>query len=208
MAVFSNRLVAEVVQRFWQQVADGDGYVDAGASVGWSVTTVRNELRAAGGVRPRRGRSLTGRSLTFREREEIAVMRAQRVSVREMARRLGRAPSTVSRELRRNADKPCLYRATTAHARAHERAARPKTARLLANEKLREKVQKGLEAQLSPQQIAGRHLGKRRPAADRRRAPRFSRHHPPRPRRRADGDDQAERAGTELVLLRQLDFGR
>lgn len=156
MAVFSNRLVAEVVQRFWQQVADGDGYVDAGASVGWSVTTVRNELRAAGGVRPRRGRSLTGRSLTFREREEIAVMHAQRLSVREMARRLGRAPSTVSRELRRNADKPCLYRATTAHARAHERAARPKTARLLVNEKLREKVQKGLEAQSSPQQIAGR----------------------------------------------------
>jgi IS30 family transposase len=156
MAVFSNRLVAEVVQKFWQQVADGGGYVDAGASVGWSVTTVRNELRSAGGIRPRRGRALTGRSLTFREREEIAVMRAQRLTVREMARRLGRAPSTVSRELRRNADRPYSYRATTAHSRAQERAARPKTAKLVTNEKLREEVQDGLKARSSPQQIAGR----------------------------------------------------
>jgi IS30 family transposase len=156
MAVFSNRLVAEVVQKFWQQVADGGGYVDAGAAVGWSVTTVRNELRSAGGIRPRRGRALTGRSLTFREREEIAVMRAQGLTVREMARRLGRAPSTVSRELRRNADRPYSYRATTAHVRAHERAARPKVAKLVTNAKLREQVQDGLNARSSPQQIAGR----------------------------------------------------
>ncbi|WP_455710343.1 IS30 family transposase [Pseudarthrobacter oxydans] len=154
--MFSNRLVAEVVQKFWQQVADGGRYVDAGAAVGWSVTTVRNELRSAGGVRPRRGRALTGRSLTFREREEIAVMRAQRLTVREMARRLGRAPSTVSRELRRNADRPSSYRATTAHARAHERAARPKVAKLVTNAKLRGEVQDGLKARSSPQQIAGR----------------------------------------------------
>lgn len=84
-------------------MSDGGGYYDAGAAVGWSVTTVRNELRAVGGIRPRRGRSLKGRSLTFREREEISIMRAQGVAVQEMARRLGRAPSTVSRELRRNA---------------------------------------------------------------------------------------------------------
>jgi IS30 family transposase len=156
MAKFSNRLVAEVVQRFWQQVAEGGGYYDAGAAVGWSVTTVRNELRAVGGIRPRRGRALAGRSLTFREREEISVMRAQGVAVREMARRLGRAPSTVSRELRRNADQPYLYRATTAHARAHDRAGRPKLAKLVTNEKLREKVQDGLQGRSSPQQIAGR----------------------------------------------------
>jgi IS30 family transposase len=156
MTKFSNRLVAEVVQGFWQQVADGGGYYDAGAAVGWSVTTVRNELRAVGGVRPRRGRALKGRSLTFREREEIGVMRAQGVTVREMARRLDRAPSTVSRELRRNADKPSFYRATTAHARAHGRAARPKEAKLVTNKKLREEVQDGLSARASPQQIAGR----------------------------------------------------
>jgi IS30 family transposase len=153
---FSNRLVAEVVQAFWQQVADGGGYYDAGAGVGWSVTTVRNELRSVGGIRPRRGRALAGRCLTFREREDISVWRAQGLTVREMARRLGRAPSTVSRELRRNADEPYYYRATTAHARAQARAGRPKIAKLVINEELRQEVQDRLEKQESPQQIAGR----------------------------------------------------
>jgi len=76
--------------------------------------------------------------------------------VREMARRLGRAASTVSRELRRNADAPYYYRASTAHARAHARASRPKIAKLVGNEKLRKEVQDRLEKQSSPQQIAGR----------------------------------------------------
>ena len=156
MVKFSNRLLADVVQQFWQQVADGGRYVDAGAAVGWSIGTVHNELQSVGGIRPRRGRILTGRCLTFREREEISVMRAQGIAVREMARRLGRAPSTVSRELRRNADRPYHYRATTAHARAHARAARPKIAKLVTNEELRKEVQDGLQNRSSPQQIAGR----------------------------------------------------
>ena len=46
---------------------------------------------------------LSGRYLTFREREEIAILRAQQAGVRQIARQLGRAPSTISRELRRNA---------------------------------------------------------------------------------------------------------
>jgi IS30 family transposase len=156
MTKFSNRLVADVVQRFWQQVADGARYEQAGVAVGWSVTTVRNELRFTGGIRPRRGRGLKGRCLSFYEREEISLWRAQKVPVREMARRLGRAPSTVSRELRRNADKPYFYRATTAHSRAHARAVRPKVAKLVSNEQLRKEVQDGLENRSSPQQIAGR----------------------------------------------------
>ena len=150
MVKFSNRLVAEVVQKFWQQVADGGSYADAGAGVGWSVTTVRNELRSTGGIRPRRGRALAGRCLSASEREEISVMRAQGLGVREMGRRLGRAASTVSRELRRNADEPYYYRASTAHARAHARAARPKIAKLVSNEKLRKEVQDRLKAKSSP----------------------------------------------------------
>ncbi len=155
MVKFTNRLVAEVVQSFWQQVADGARYEDAGASVGWSITTVRRELRSSGGVRPRRGRTLTGRSLSFEERELISLWRSKE-SVREIARRLGRAPSTVSRELRRNADKVFFYRATTAHARAHARAARPKTAKLNSNKPLRKEVEKRLGKKDSPVQIAGR----------------------------------------------------
>ncbi|MFJ6538997.1 IS30 family transposase [Paenarthrobacter sp. NPDC091711] len=155
MVKFTNRLVAEVVQSFWQQVADGARYEDAGASVGWSITTVRRELRSSGGVRPRRGRTLTGRSLSFEERELISLWRSKE-SVREIARRLGRAPSTISRELRRNADKVFFYRATTAHARAHARAARPKTAKLNSNKPLRKEVEKRLGKKDSPVQIAGR----------------------------------------------------
>ncbi|WP_159706959.1 IS30 family transposase [Arthrobacter sp. 18067] len=155
MVKFTNRLVAEVVQSFWQQVADGARYEDAGASVGWSITTVRRELRSSGGVRPRRGRTLTGRSLSFEERELISLWRSKE-SVREIARRLGQAPSTISRELRRNADKVFFYRATTAHARAHARAARPKTAKLNSNKPLRKEVEKRLDKKDSPAQIAGR----------------------------------------------------
>jgi len=69
-------------------------------------------LAAEGGVRPRRGRDLKGRCLTFAEREEIAVGRAAGESMRAIARRLGRSPSTISRELRRNAGRAGCYRAT------------------------------------------------------------------------------------------------
>jgi IS30 family transposase len=72
---------------------------------------------------------VSGRYLSFSEREEIAIMRAQRAGVREIARRLGRAPSTISRELRRNASTRTYrleYRATTAHWHAERRASRPK----------------------------------------------------------------------------------
>ena len=108
-------------------------------------------------MRPRRGRDLKGRYLSFSEREEIALASARRESTRCMARRLGRSPSTVSRELRRNADRRCDgYRATTAHALAYERASRPKPAKLAINEALRAKVEEDLHRRYSPEQIAGR----------------------------------------------------
>jgi hypothetical protein len=77
------------------------------------------------------------------QREEIAIMRAQRAGVREIARRLGRAPSTISRELRRNASTRTYrleYRATTAHWHAERRASRPKVSKLAANDVLRQYV--------------------------------------------------------------------
>ena len=61
---------------------------------------------ASGGVRPRRGRNLQGRYLCFAEREEIALARAAGESMRSIAARLGRSPSTISRELGRNAEAP------------------------------------------------------------------------------------------------------
>jgi IS30 family transposase len=97
-----------------------------------------------------------GRCLTFTEREEIAVGRARGESVRCIARALGRAPSTVSRELSRNTDRRGEYRATSAHALAWQRASRPKPAKLWVNQRLREIVEDLLERRYSPEQIAGR----------------------------------------------------
>jgi transposase, IS30 family len=86
---------------------------------------------------------LSGRYLSFGEREEIAILRARGGGVREIARSLGRSPSTISRELRRNAatrSGALEYRATTAQWHAERRAKRPKTAKLAANEHLRRYV--------------------------------------------------------------------
>jgi len=85
--------------------------------------------------------------LSFLEREEIAMLRAVGAGVREIARQLGRSPSTISRELRRNAATRgggFEYRATTAQWHADLRGRRPKPAKLAANTELREYVQQRL----------------------------------------------------------------
>jgi IS30 family transposase len=129
---------------------------DAAEGVGTYRKKGARWIAAASGVRPRRGRNLKGRCLSFAEREEIALGRAAGESVRMIADRLGRSPSTASRELRRNADAHGRYRATMAHALAWDRAARPKPAKLAVNASLRAEVEKDLAKRYSPQQIAGR----------------------------------------------------
>lgn len=154
--LFSSRMVSEVVQPFWDALQRGEFITGAAESVGSYRVQGRRWIVAAGGVRPRRGRDLRGRYLSFAEREEIALATAAGESVRCIARRLGRSPSTISRELRRNAEHDGGYRATTAHARAWSRASRPKPARLAVNQRLRAVVQRDLERRYSPEQIAGR----------------------------------------------------
>ncbi|MFC6285561.1 transposase, partial [Nocardioides sp. GCM10027113] len=107
---------------------------------------------------PRKSPAEGGR-LTYAEREEIACLRAAGRSVRGIARELGRDPSTVSRELRRNVGYGGVYRASTAQQRADGNAragglARP--ARLAVNLRLRREVQTRLEEHHSPEQIAQR----------------------------------------------------
>ncbi|MCY1014517.1 IS30 family transposase [Pyxidicoccus sp. MSG2] len=95
---------------------------------------------------------LSGRYLSFAEREEVAILHAQRLGVRAIARRLRRSPSTISRELRRNAATrggALEYRATTAQWHADRRARRPKVAKLTANSQLREYVQTRLAGMLT-----------------------------------------------------------
>jgi len=87
---------------------------------------------------------LSGRYLSFAEREEIALLRAQKLGVREIARRVGRSPSTISRELRRNAGTrsgSLTYRASTAQWHSDRRGRRPKPAKMAVNAALRRYVQ-------------------------------------------------------------------
>ncbi len=94
---------------------------------------------------------VAGRYLSFEEREEIAVLRAQGAGVREIARRLGRSPSTISRELRRNAATrggKLDYRASVAQWKADLMARRPKAAKLAANPRLSEYVQERLSGEV------------------------------------------------------------
>jgi IS30 family transposase len=137
--------------RFWAFIAAGLSSEDAAMEVGVSQPVGFRWFRKAGGMPPshlsRSSKPLSGRYLSFAEREEIALLRAQGHGVREMARRLGRAPSTISRELRRNAATRgggLEYRATTAQWHAERAARRPKAAKLATNAALRAYVQERL----------------------------------------------------------------
>jgi transposase, IS30 family len=97
MARFSDRMVREMVQMFWAAIARGEFVTAAAAEVGTYREKGTRWLIAESGIRPRRGRNLKGRCLTFAERAEIALARAGAKSMRSIARRLGRSPSTTSR---------------------------------------------------------------------------------------------------------------
>jgi IS30 family transposase len=157
MLRFSDRMRPEVVQPFWAALQDGEFITEAAERVGTYRKKGARWLVAAGGVRPRRGRDLKGRCLSFAEREEIALGRAGGESMRSIAARLGRSPSTISRELARNCPEGGgRYRASSAHALAYERASRPKPAKLVTNPALRAIVEAYLTKRYSPEQITGR----------------------------------------------------
>ena len=133
--------------RFWQAITRGLSSVDAAAVIDVSPAVGSRWFRHAGGVNPRLAPTTSGRYLSFAEREEIALLRARDYGVRAIARCLGRSPSTISRELRRNASTRTYqleYRATLAQWHAERRAQRPKTAKLLTNERLHAYVQERL----------------------------------------------------------------
>src|SRR5579872_2891590 len=133
--------------KFWAAIASGLKSDDAGVEAGISSPVAYRWFRHAGGVNPCLPPTTTGRYLSFSEREDIAIWNAQKLGVREIARRLGRHPSTVSRELRRGASTrkyPPIYKASTAQWHAERRARRPKVAKLATNDSLRDYVQERL----------------------------------------------------------------
>jgi IS30 family transposase len=153
------RYPLDLRRAFWRSIASGAGPEAAASAAGVSHGTGQRWLREAGGMAPIELRDTAGRYLSMAEREEIAVLRG-RVGVREIARRLGRAPSTVSRELARNSPRgrPDRYRATSAHGHAERRARRPKPGKLASCGPLRDYVQSKLSGphRCSPEQVSRR----------------------------------------------------
>ena len=144
--------------RFWALIAAGLSSEDAAIGAGVSPPVGTRWFREAGGMPSSTfapsSRPLSGRYLAFAEREEIALALAQDFGVREIARRVGRAASTVSRELRRNAatrSGGLEYRAGTAQWHAERSARRPKRAKLTINAALRAYVQDRLAGQVVAQ---------------------------------------------------------
>jgi IS30 family transposase len=130
--------------KFWAAIAAGAKTEDAATAAGVSSPVGFRWFRHAGGVNPCLPAVVSGRYLSFPEREEIALLRAKGLGVRAIAREVKRDPSTISRELRRNASTRTWkldYKASIAQWHAERRARRPKVAKLVANDALREYVQ-------------------------------------------------------------------
>ena len=167
-----------VVRQFWDHIRVGLSAAEAGVAVGVSVHAGRRWFAQAGGVRPKfcddGPRQWT--RLTLGERVLIDVGVKTGKSIRKIAEELGRPPSTIMREIERNAfcygryreryrfgapkkggrDAKPRYNAAGAQARAQERARRPKPGKLAAHERLHDEVQTRLKDKYSPEQIAQR----------------------------------------------------
>jgi len=139
------------------QIALGASQLEAAASVGCSINTVQRIVARAGGRPGRRSRrrKRSPLRLSLREREEIRAGLAAGESLRTIARRIGRAPSTVSREVGANGGRR-RYRATVADDRACLAARRPKPAKLACSPRLRRRVRRMLTERFSPEQISAR----------------------------------------------------
>jgi IS30 family transposase len=137
----------------WARWKAGESMSDIGRALGKQAGSIFTFLAVQGGIaRPPRRRA--ERALTAVDREQISRGLAAEQSFRDIARALGRPPSTISREVNRNGGR-AQYRAVEAERQAWRRAARPKPCRLARERKLRGLVAAKLELDWSPEQIAG-----------------------------------------------------
>jgi hypothetical protein len=150
--VASRRLSPEEQAEVWDRLARGERTYTIGAALGCDRRIVKEFVLCAGGVRPR-PRKRSKRCLRPEEREEISRGLARGESLRAIADRLGRAPSTISREVAHNGGR-ARYRALAADRWAWEMAKRPKPAKLATCRKLRHIVERKLERRWSPRQIS------------------------------------------------------
>ena len=141
----------EVERQFWEQIATAITSERAAEAVGVSQPVGTRWFRHRGGMPLFMSKPVSARYLSFAEREEIALLRAQGVGAREIARLIGRSSSTVSRELTRNAATrggKLEYRASVAQWKSELVARRPKPTKLVTNPRLRQYVQDRLEGKI------------------------------------------------------------
>ena len=146
-------LSARTKDEVWCRFKAGESFTAIARALGKPLGSVYNVVRLQGGIAPPARRRAPG-ALRSEEREAISRGLSAGVSIRELARSLGRAPSTISREITRNAG-PDRYRALQADARAWQQAKRPKLGCLATTPRLQLVVSAKLRANWSPQQIAG-----------------------------------------------------
>jgi IS30 family transposase len=157
MATRRRRLTQAQQHGVWKRWVAGESLDAIAAALSVSPSGAYGVIEATGGIRPA-PRRRAGTALTLADREVIARGVARQESCRAIGRTLGRAPSTISREIARHGHRTAQHRgydATTADRRAWEAARRPKVCRLAAYPQLRAVVARLLGRQWSPAQIAG-----------------------------------------------------
>ena len=148
-----SRLSAAQKTEIWKRWKAGQSLHEIGRAFDKPHTTIHQFLLPSGGIRPA-ARRRSRLALTLAEREDISRGIASGSSIREIARRMERAASTVSREVRHHGGRPA-YRAHDADCQAWVSALRPKRCLLAMNRKLRDTVASKLILEWSPEQISG-----------------------------------------------------
>src|SRR5689334_7232022 len=139
-------------RELWERWKRGEGVMEIARSLGRAPTSVYLVLERAGGIAPAVRRRAV-RALRLSEREEISRALAAGDSLRSIARALHRAPSTISREVRRHGG-VSGYRACEADRRAWSLGVRPKACKLVQHRRLQRAVARKLQLEWSPQQIS------------------------------------------------------
>ena len=147
-------LTSSLQAEVWRRWKAGETLRDIGQALRRWDGVIHTIVDPCGGIAPR-ARSRSPRALSLAEREEISRGLCADDSIREIARRLGRAPSSVSREIARNSGHRWCYRAHLSDRRAWDRALRPKRCHLAENPLLAWLVAQKLRLDWSPQQISG-----------------------------------------------------
>ncbi|PKI02537.1 IS30 family transposase [Glaciecola sp. 33A] len=137
----------------WERYQQGESLHDIAKFFDRGHSSIQGILVKTGGIKPR-AKKRAPSCLTAQEREEISRGLSSQLSIREIAKQLNRAPSTISREVNRNGGR-IIYRANKADIAAWERAKRPKPCKLILNKALAKLIAMKLHRSWSPQQIAG-----------------------------------------------------